>query len=171
MVLIAFVVDSKSVVVIWIAVVEWSFVVDESSVVVDDKTDGIPDDNKSDKEDDIKQEDIKSKVSDSTENKEEPNDKTTHEEKVCKEEVIETCEEDISNENKAVELENEIEDKKDESKCDSDEKESEDKLPLLDEEFKTEFLSNEIKKLKEYILKASAKENIDKTEDEVGIIL
>ena len=50
-------------------------------------------------------------------------------------------------------------------------KESEDKLPLLDEEFKTEFLSNEIKKLKEYILKASAKENIDKTEDEVGIIL
>ena len=37
----------------------------ESSVAADDKTHGIPDDNESDKEDDIKQEDIKSKVSDS----------------------------------------------------------------------------------------------------------
>jgi len=45
-------------------------------------------------------------------------------------------------------------------------KESKAKLALLDEEYKTEFLANEIKKLKEYILKASAKENIDKTEHE-----
>ena len=100
----------------------------ESSVVADSRKDGIPDDNKPDKEDDIKQEDVKPKVSDSTDNKEEHNDKTTQEEKVCKEEVIESCEEDISNENKVVKLENEMEDKKDESKSDSDEKVSEDKV-------------------------------------------
>jgi len=45
-------------------------------------------------------------------------------------------------------------------------KESEAKLSILQEEYKTEFLSSEIRKLKEYIVKASAKENIDMTEHE-----
>ena len=47
--------------------------------------------------------------------------------------------------------------------------EAESELPNLNEEYKIEFVESEIRQLKEHILKASAKENIDKTGHKVSI--
>ena len=48
-------------------------------------------------------------------------------------------------------------------------KEAESKLPSLNEKYKIDFLESEIRKVKALILKASAKENIDKTEHQVSM--
>ena len=45
--------------------------------------------------------------------------------------------------------------------------ESKEKLDLMDDEFKTKFLEKEILSLQQYILKAYAKQGIDKTQHEV----